>query len=128
MGDLIAKSMKPCAAALKDAGLSKGEIDEVILVGGMTRMPKVMEEVSKFFGKEPHKGVNPDEVVAMGAAIQAGIKLGLVQVQVRSLRQREHVQAAVAMGRGSGAKVRVYIGGGVGLVIGMSLLNSVVGR
>jgi molecular chaperone DnaK len=71
--------MKPCEAALKDAGISKGEIDEVILVGGMTRMPKVMEEVSKFFGKEPHKGVNPDEVVAMGAAIQAGVLQGDVK-------------------------------------------------
>jgi molecular chaperone DnaK len=79
VGDLIAGSLKPCAAALKDAGLSKGDIDEVILVGGMTRMPKVMEEVSKFFGKEPHKGVNPDEVVAMGAAIQAGVLQGDVK-------------------------------------------------
>ena len=77
--DLIVKSMKPCAAALKDAGISKGEVDEVILVGGMTRMPKVMEEVTKFFGKEPHKGVNPDEVVAMGAAIQAGVLQGDVK-------------------------------------------------
>ena len=74
--DLIKKSMKPCAAALKDAGLSKDDIDEIVLVGGMTRMPKVLEEVSKFFGKEPHKGVNPDEVVAMGAAIQAGVLQG----------------------------------------------------
>jgi molecular chaperone DnaK len=79
VGDLIAKSMKPCAAALKDAGLSKGDIDEVVLVGGMTRMPKVIEEVTKFFGKEPHKGVNPDEVVAMGAAIQAGVLQGDVK-------------------------------------------------
>ncbi|MCU4652272.1 molecular chaperone DnaK [Roseibacterium sp. SDUM158016] len=79
VGDLISKSMKPCAAALKDAGLSKGEIDEVVLVGGMTRMPKVIEEVTKFFGKEPHKGVNPDEVVAMGAAIQAGVLQGDVK-------------------------------------------------
>ncbi|MFE3836599.1 molecular chaperone DnaK [Pseudogemmobacter sonorensis] len=79
VGDLIAKSMKPCAAALKDAGISKGEIDEVVLVGGMTRMPKVIEEVTKFFGKEPHKGVNPDEVVAMGAAIQAGVLQGDVK-------------------------------------------------
>ncbi|MEM7241684.1 MAG: molecular chaperone DnaK [Pseudomonadota bacterium] len=77
--DLIKKSMKPCAAALKDAGISKGEVDEVILVGGMTRMPKVMEEVTNFFGKEPHKGVNPDEVVAMGAAIQAGVLQGDVK-------------------------------------------------
>jgi len=64
---------------LKDAGLAKGDIDEVVLVGGMTRMPKVMEEVSNFFGKEPHKGVNPDEVVAMGAAIQAGVLQGDVK-------------------------------------------------
>ncbi len=77
--DLINKSLKPCDAALKDAGLAKGEIDEVILVGGMTRMPKVMEAVTKFFGKEPHKGVNPDEVVAMGAAIQAGVLQGDVK-------------------------------------------------
>ncbi len=79
VSDLIVRSMKPCAAALKDAGLSKGDIDEVVLVGGMTRMPKVLEEVSKFFGKEPHKGVNPDEVVAMGAAIQAGVLQGDVK-------------------------------------------------
>ncbi|MBD3785444.1 MAG: molecular chaperone DnaK [Sphingomonadales bacterium] len=77
--DLIKKSMKPCAAALKDAGLSKDDIDEVVLVGGMTRMPKVVEEVTKFFGKEPHKGVNPDEVVALGAAIQAGVLQGDVK-------------------------------------------------
>ena len=79
VNDLIKASMKPCAAALKDAGLSAGDIDEVVLVGGMTRMPKVIEEVSKFFGKEPHKGVNPDEVVAMGAAIQAGVLQGDVK-------------------------------------------------
>ncbi|WP_108860553.1 molecular chaperone DnaK [Ruegeria sp. Alg231-54] len=79
VGDLIKKSMKPCQAALKDAGLSAGDIDEVVLVGGMTRMPKVIEEVTKFFGKEPHKGVNPDEVVAMGAAIQAGVLQGDVK-------------------------------------------------
>ncbi|WP_424934006.1 molecular chaperone DnaK [Amaricoccus macauensis] len=79
VADLIARSMKPCAAALKDAGVSKSEIDEVVLVGGMTRMPKVIEEVTKFFGKEPHKGVNPDEVVAMGAAIQAGVLQGDVK-------------------------------------------------
>lgn len=76
VGDLIKASIKPCQAALKDAGLTTSDIDEVVLVGGMTRMPKVMEEVSKFFGKEPHKGVNPDEVVAMGAAIQAGVLQG----------------------------------------------------
>ena len=79
VGDLITRSMKPCAAALKDAGLSKGDIDEIVLVGGMTRMPKVVEEVTKFFGKEPNKGVNPDEVVAMGAAIQAGVLQGDVK-------------------------------------------------
>jgi molecular chaperone DnaK len=79
VGDLIKASMKPCAAALKDAGLSKGDIDEVVLVGGMTRMPKVVEEVTNFFGKEPHKGVNPDEVVALGAAIQAGVLQGDVK-------------------------------------------------
>ena len=77
--ELITKSLKPCQAALKDAGLSKTDIDEVVLVGGMTRMPKVTEEVTKFFGKEPHKGVNPDEVVAMGAAIQAGVLQGDVK-------------------------------------------------
>ncbi|GLQ35512.1 chaperone protein DnaK [Amylibacter marinus] len=79
VADLIKRSMKPCAAALKDAGLSKDDIDEVVLVGGMTRMPKVIEAVTEFFGKEPHKGVNPDEVVAMGAAIQAGILQGDVK-------------------------------------------------
>jgi molecular chaperone DnaK len=79
VGDLIKKSIKPCQAALKDAGLSVGDIDEVVLVGGMTRMPKVVEEVTKFFGKEPHKGVNPDEVVALGAAIQAGVLQGDVK-------------------------------------------------
>ena len=77
--DLVKKSMKPCQAALKDAGLSVGDIDEVVLVGGMTRMPRVIEEVTKFFGKEPHKGVNPDEVVAAGAAIQAGVLQGDVK-------------------------------------------------
>jgi len=79
VGDLIKASMKPCQAALKDAGLSTSDIDEVVLVGGMTRMPKVIEEVTKFFGKEPHKGVNPDEVVALGAAIQAGVLQGDVK-------------------------------------------------
>jgi len=77
--DLIKKSMKPCAAAIKDAGVSISDIDEVVLVGGMTRMPRVIEEVTKFFGKEPHKGVNPDEVVAAGAAIQAGVLQGDVK-------------------------------------------------
>jgi len=79
VNDLIKNSIKPCKAALKDAGLSIGDIDEVVMVGGMTRMPKVIEEVTGFFGKEPHKGVNPDEVVAMGAAIQAGVLQGDVK-------------------------------------------------
>jgi molecular chaperone DnaK len=77
--DLIQKTVGPCKAALKDAGLSAGQIDEVVLVGGMTRMPKVIETVKNFFGKEPHKGVNPDEVVAIGAAIQAGVLQGEVK-------------------------------------------------
>jgi molecular chaperone DnaK len=77
--DLIKKTLPPCKTALKDAGLSAGEIAEVILVGGMTRMPKVIEEVKNFFGKEPNKSVNPDEVVAMGAAIQAGVLQGVVE-------------------------------------------------
>ncbi|NNF91649.1 MAG: Hsp70 family protein, partial [Boseongicola sp.] len=79
VGDLIKNSIAPCKAALKDAGLSTDDIDEVVLVGGMTRMPKVKDEVTKFFGKEPHQGVNPDEVVAMGAAIQAGVLQGDVK-------------------------------------------------
>ena len=79
VGGLIQRTIKPCKAALKDAGLSAGEIDEVILVGGMTRMPKVEEAVKSFFGREPHKGVNPDEVVALGAAIQAGVLQGDVK-------------------------------------------------
>ncbi len=79
VGDLIKASLKPCKDALKDAGLSASDIDEVVLVGGMTRMPRVIEEVTKFFGKEPHKGVNPDEVVALGAAIQAGVLQGDVK-------------------------------------------------
>ena len=77
--DLIKKTLPPCKTALKDAGLSAGEIEEVLLVGGMTRMPKVIEEVKNFFGKEPNKSVNPDEVVAMGAAIQAGVLQGDVK-------------------------------------------------
>ena len=76
VADLVKRTVAPCAAALKDAGLKAGEIDEVVLVGGMTRMPKIQETVKDFFGKEPHKGVNPDEVVAMGAAIQAGVLQG----------------------------------------------------
>jgi molecular chaperone DnaK len=79
VSDLIKRTMKPCQDALKDAGLSKGDIDEIVLVGGMSRMPMVIEEVTKFFGKEPHKGVNPDEVVALGAAIQAGVLQGDVK-------------------------------------------------
>jgi molecular chaperone DnaK len=77
--DLVQRTVDPCKAALKDAGMKAGEIDEVVLVGGMTRMPKVHETVKAFFGKEPHKGVNPDEVVAMGAAIQAGVLQGDVK-------------------------------------------------
>ena len=77
--DLVAKTLGPCEQALKDAGLKKGDIDEVILVGGMTRMPKVVETVKAFFGREPHTGVNPDEVVALGAAIQAGVLQGDVK-------------------------------------------------
>jgi molecular chaperone DnaK len=77
--DLVARTIEPCKGALKDAGLSAGEIDEVILVGGMTRMPKVFESVKSFFGREPHRGVNPDEVVALGAAIQAGVLTGDVK-------------------------------------------------
>ena len=76
---LIDRTIEPCKAALKDAGISAGEIDEVILVGGMTRMPKVQERVQEFFGREPHKGVNPDEVVALGAAIQGGVLQGDVK-------------------------------------------------
>ncbi len=77
--DLIARTIEPCRAALKDAGLKASEINEVILVGGMTRMPKVHDRVKEFFGREPHKGVNPDEVVAIGAAIQAGVLQGDVK-------------------------------------------------
>ena len=77
--DLIARTIPPCKTALKDAGISASEIDEVVMVGGMTRMPKVLEEVKNFFGKDPNKSVNPDEVVAMGAAIQAGVLQGDVK-------------------------------------------------
>ena len=77
--ELIDQTIAPCRAALKDAGLSAAEINEVVLVGGMTRMPKVIEKVKQFFGREPHKGVNPDEVVAIGAAIQAGVLKGEVK-------------------------------------------------
>ena len=79
VGDLIKRTIAPCKKALADAGLKAGDIDEIVLVGGMTRMPAVQEAVTKFFGKEPHKGVNPDEVVAMGAAIQAGVLQGDVK-------------------------------------------------
>ncbi|MBI5111290.1 MAG: Hsp70 family protein, partial [Rhodovulum sp.] len=77
--DLVQRTIEPCRLALKDAGLSAGEINEVVLVGGMTRMPKVQEVVRQFFGREPHKGVNPDEVVAIGASIQAGVLQGDVK-------------------------------------------------
>ncbi|WP_420560313.1 molecular chaperone DnaK [Tepidicaulis sp.] len=77
--DLVKRTIEPCKKALADAGLSAGDIDEVVMVGGMTRMPKVHEAVKTFFGKDPHKGVNPDEVVAMGAAIQAGVLQGDVK-------------------------------------------------
>ncbi|MFC0244754.1 molecular chaperone DnaK [Falsochrobactrum ovis] len=77
--DFVQRTIEPCKAALKDAGLKAGEIDEVVLVGGMTRMPKIQEVVKAFFGREPHKGVNPDEVVAMGAAIQGGVLQGDVK-------------------------------------------------
>ena len=77
--DLVARTIEPCKAALKDAGLKASEITEVVLVGGMTRMPKIQEKVQEFFGREPHKGVNPDEVVAVGAAIQGGVLKGEVK-------------------------------------------------
>ncbi len=79
VADLITKTMDPCKMALKDAGLLAGDISEVILVGGMTRVPKIIEQVKAFFGKEPHKGVNPDEVVAIGAAVQGGVLRGDVK-------------------------------------------------
>ncbi|MBT06273.1 MAG: molecular chaperone DnaK [Rhodospirillaceae bacterium] len=79
VGDLVEKTIEPCRQALKDAGLNAGDIDEVVLVGGMTRMPKVVETVKNFFGREPHKGVNPDEVVAAGAAIQGAVLSGDVK-------------------------------------------------
>jgi molecular chaperone DnaK len=77
--DLVKRTLEPCKKALKDAGLTAGDIDDVVLVGGQTRMPKIQEIVKEFFGREPHKGVNPDEVVAMGAAIQAGVLQGDVK-------------------------------------------------
>jgi molecular chaperone DnaK len=79
VGDLVAKTLAPCKQALKDADVTAGDITEVVLVGGMTRMPKVFDTVKEFFGKEPHKGVNPDEVVALGAAIQGGVLQGDVK-------------------------------------------------
>ncbi|MBL4639436.1 MAG: molecular chaperone DnaK, partial [Kordiimonadaceae bacterium] len=79
VADLVKRTLDPCKKALKDAGLTAGEIDDVVLVGGQTHMPKIQEIVQEFFGKEPHKGVNPDEVVAMGAAIQAGVLQGDVK-------------------------------------------------
>src|SRR6185312_8617193 len=79
VADLIDKMVHPCETCLKDSGFSKSQIDEVILVGGMTRMPRVQAKVKEIFGKEPHKGVNPDEVVAVGAAIQGGVLKGEVK-------------------------------------------------
>jgi len=79
VGDLVEKTIEPCKFALKDAGLTPGQLDTIIMVGGMTRMPKVQEVVKRFFGREPHKGVNPDEVVAVGAAIQGGVLKGEVK-------------------------------------------------
>merc|ERR1712167_26652 len=79
VSDLVGRTLDPCKKCVQDAGVDKGSIDEVILVGGMTRMPKVQETVESFFGKKPHKGVNPDEVVAMGAAIQGGVLRGDVK-------------------------------------------------
>src|SRR6185295_20022424 len=77
--DLILKTIEPCRVAIKDAGVKTGDIQDVILVGGMTRMPKVVDKVREFFGKEPRKDVNPDEAVAVGAAIQAGVLKGDVK-------------------------------------------------
>src|SRR5439155_26893458 len=77
--ELLSRTLKPCELALQDAGIKANQIDEVVLVGGSTRIPRVQELVRKFFGKEPHKGVNPDEVVAVGAAIQAGVLAGDVK-------------------------------------------------
>ena len=79
VADLIERTVEPCRQAMKDAGVTAADIDEVVLVGGQTRMPKVQELVKQLFGKEPHKGVNPDEVVAVGAAIQAGVLAGDVK-------------------------------------------------
>ena len=79
IGDLVKRTIKPCEKAMKAAGISKSDIDEVILVGGSTRIPAVQEAVEKFFGKKPSKGVNPDEVVSLGAAIQGGVLTGDVK-------------------------------------------------
>src|SRR5581483_2179841 len=79
VGDLVERSLQPCQRALQDAGVTAAQIDEVVLVGGQTRMPLVVEKVRQFFGKDPHRGVNPDEVVAVGAAIQAGVLKGEVR-------------------------------------------------
>src|SRR4029450_8931687 len=79
IGDLVERSLEPCRIALQDAGLPASKIDEVVLVGGSTRIPLVQQKVKEFFGKEPHKGVNPDEVVAVGAAIQGGVLAGEVR-------------------------------------------------
>src|SRR3546814_13702761 len=89
--DLIKRTLDPCKKALKDAGLKADAIDEVVLVGGMTRMPKVRSIVKDFFGKEPHTGVNPDEVVAIGAAIQAGV----IQGDVKDVLLLVHGDASV---------------------------------
>src|SRR5918996_1932215 len=79
VGDLVERSLGPCKQALQDAGITGAQINEVVLVGGQTRMPLVIEKVRQFFGKDPHRGVNPDEVVAIGAAIQAGVLKGEVR-------------------------------------------------
>ena len=79
VSDLIERSIEPCKQALKDAGMNSGEINDVILVGGMTRVPKVIEAVKNFFGKDPNRSVNPDEVVALGAAVQGGVLSGDVK-------------------------------------------------
>ena len=79
VSDLVERSIEPCKQALKDAGLGAGDINDVILVGGMTRMPKVIEAVKNFFGKDPNRSVNPDEVVALGAAVQGGVLSGDVK-------------------------------------------------
>jgi len=113
VADLIKASMKPCMAAIKDAGLSTGDIDEVVLVGGMTRMPRVQEEVEKFFGKKPHQGVNPDEVVAMGAAIQAGgippAPRGMPQIEVTFDIDANGIVSVGAKDKGTGKEQQITI-------------------